>query len=410
MHSKLNLIAVNLALLVVAFTGRALGQVFDQPYRLNDREVERLIRATEKQADSFRKSLDSALDKSRLNNTRQEDDINAYVKDFDRETKLLHDHFDDHKSTSADVQSVLDRAARIDRFMRRNRLNTRAQNDWAALRASLDQLARAYNVDWGWDAYSPGPPVTDIPYRLNDKEVERIIHNIERQSDRFRSSLHSALDRSRLNDTRREDDVNAFVKEFYNETKRLHDHFDDHKSTSADVQSVLDRAVRIDEFMRRHPLTRQAQNDWSGLRVSLDELARAYNVSWNWYAAGTGPGPISDDRPVVALITSTGSTNSRAFRISLTRDGRADVARGNSLETRYVPADLAERFFADLSAAMPLSQLATEQPCFKSASFGNSVSVSYRGDRSPDLTCAAGARAAVLRDDVAQITRALNLR
>jgi predicted glycoside hydrolase/deacetylase ChbG (UPF0249 family) len=410
MRPKMNLIAVSVALIVVAFGGRALGQFGDQPYRLSDRDVERLIRNVEKQADNFRKSLDAALDKSRLNNTRREDDINAFVKEFDQETKRLHDHFDSHKSTTADIQSVLDRAARIDRFMSRNRLNARAQNDWSGLRANLDQLARAYNVDWRWGGYSDGPPLSDVPYRLNDKDVERIMRNIERQSDRFRSSLDSALDKSRLNNTRREDEINAFVKEFYKETKRLRDHFDSHKSTSADVQSVLDRAARIDEFMRRRPLTREAQNEWSALKTNLDELARAYNVSWNWYGSGSGSGPVPVDRPVVAIITSSGSTNYRAFRISLTRDGRAEVARGNSLETRYLPTDLADRFFADLAAAMPLYQLPVEQPCIRSVSFGNSIYVGYGGDRTPDLSCAAGARTMVLRDDVSEITRALNLR
>ena len=179
------------------------------------------------------------------------------VREFDREMKRLHDHFNDHKSTSGDVQSILDRAVHIERFMRRNRLTPRAQNDWSALRISLDQLAAAYNVSWRWDGYSP-VSTAELPYRISDREVERIIHNIESQSDKFRSSLDQALDRSRLNNTQREDYINAYVRGFYEQTKQLHDHFDSHKSTSADVQSVLDRAARIEQFMRRYPLTRQA--------------------------------------------------------------------------------------------------------------------------------------------------------
>mgnify|MGYP006171061821 CR=1 FL=1 len=61
-----------------------------------------------------------------------------------------------------------------------------------------------------------------LPYRLSDKEVERILHRIEEQSGKFRGSLDSALDRSRLDDTEREDNINAFIKEFEQETKRLH--------------------------------------------------------------------------------------------------------------------------------------------------------------------------------------------
>src|SRR5215217_1596244 len=89
------------------------------------------------------------------------------------------------------------------------------------------------------------------PYRLSDKDVERIIRRIEQQSDRFRSSLDSALDKSRFNGSNREDDINSFIKDFHEQTKRLRDRFDKHQSTSPDVEAVLQRTRAIDNFMRR---------------------------------------------------------------------------------------------------------------------------------------------------------------
>ena len=45
------------------------------------------------------------------------------------------------------------RAAQIDQFIRRNRLrNKEPQREWAQLRASLDDLARVYNVTWRWQS------------------------------------------------------------------------------------------------------------------------------------------------------------------------------------------------------------------------------------------------------------------
>ena len=415
MYRKFNLLTIGTALVAISIAGAFAGPARAQrPYRISDRDLERLIRNVEKQADTFRKSLDDALDKSRFDSTRREDEVNASVREFDRETKRLHDHFSDHKSTSGDVQSILDRAIHIERFMRRNRLTTRAQNDWSALRSSLDQLASAYSVRWRWDGYSQ-LPTTELPYRISDREVERIIHNIESQSDRFRSSLDAALDRSRLNDTQREDDINAYVRDFYEQTKRLHQHFDDHKSTSADVQSVLDHAARIEQFMRRYPLTRQAQSDWSALKVNLDLLARTYNVTWGW---GDYVPPVRvevDELPLIVTINVNYSTNrrerlDRGYRISLSRDGRAEVSVGNSLTTRYVDRNLAERFFADLVAARPLGQLSVDASCGRSTSFGRSTYISFGSERTPDLTCPVGPRAQVLRDDVAAIASALNMR
>lgn len=270
------------------------AQVIGQPYRISDKEVEKVIRRIEQQSDRFRSSLDSALDKSRFNGTRREDDINSFIKDFYEQTKHLRHQFDSHHSAAPDVQAVLERAARIDDFMSRNRLSSKAQNDWSTLKTNLDELAAAYNVSWRWEGYRaeyPPPTVTepiatavgDIPYRVSDRDVEKILKRIEQQSDRFRSALDSSLDKSRFDGTRQEDDINRFVKNFYEETKKLRDHFDHHKSTSADVQSVLDRAASIDSFMRRNRLRKNnALREWTQLRANLDELAQVYNVGWQW--------------------------------------------------------------------------------------------------------------------------------
>jgi hypothetical protein len=199
------------------------AQVVGQPYRINDKEVEKIIRRIEQQSDHFRSSLDSALDRSRFNGTRREDDINSFIKDFYEQTKRLRHQFDSHKSAAPDVQAVLERAAHIDEFMSRNRLSGKAQDDWSTLKTYLDELASAYNVSWRWESYRseyPPPRVTEpiatpvggIPYRVSDREVETILKRIEQQSDRFRSALDSSLDKSRFNGSREEDDINRFVK------------------------------------------------------------------------------------------------------------------------------------------------------------------------------------------------------
>jgi hypothetical protein len=119
------------------------------------------------------------------------------------------------------------------------------------------------------------------PYRLSDKEIETIIRRIELRSDQFRSSLDSALDKRGYNASR-VDHVNTFIERFGEQVKRLHDQFYKRSSSTSDVQAVLDHAAPIDEFMTRNRLSSEAQNDWSGLRNKLDQLAIAYNVKWHW--------------------------------------------------------------------------------------------------------------------------------
>ncbi len=117
-----------------------------RPQRTNDAQVQQILRRMENRADRFRNSLDDALDQSRLNGTREEDEVNNYVQQFEEATDRLRERFNQRQSTSTEVQEVFDRAINIDDFMRRNRLTPRAERDWALIRSDLNQLGLAYNV------------------------------------------------------------------------------------------------------------------------------------------------------------------------------------------------------------------------------------------------------------------------
>jgi hypothetical protein len=125
--------------------------------RANNQQVRQLITRIENRTDVFRSSLDARLDRSRINNTNAEDNINQLVADFENATNQLRDRFNSRQAVSADVQSVLNQAALIDTFMRRNRLGARVERDWASLRVDLNELARLYGVSWRWDNNTTSP-------------------------------------------------------------------------------------------------------------------------------------------------------------------------------------------------------------------------------------------------------------
>ena len=121
------------------------------------------------------------------------------------------------------------------------------------------------------------------PYRGTVSSVRRIILNIENRSATFRSDLENWTRRN-PSDTyspAADEDINLFVRDFDESVRRLHDRFDARQATRSDVQDVLNRASRIDLFIRRHTPDARTQNDWSSMRVDLNQLASAYNVRWN---------------------------------------------------------------------------------------------------------------------------------
>ena len=133
-------------------------------------------------------------------------------------------------------------------------------------------------------ALSMAAKAQDAPYRVSDKEVQKVMKQLKKDTEKFRKSLDSSLDRSRLDGTNREDSINDFLEDYEKTTERLYERFKDNKSVGADVEAVLDGAARIDQFMTRHSPTGKAERDWSAVRQDLRRLAEAYNVTWRWWS------------------------------------------------------------------------------------------------------------------------------
>ena len=146
--------AAFIVVLMITTMGAGLSvSAQERPYRISQQqEVDQLLRRIETRSTQFRQSLYAALNQSRIDGTRQEDNINEFVRNFETATASLRDRFRQRRDVASDVSEVLAQAAFIDRFMGRHRLASNAEQDWSALRSDLDGLARYYNVAWSWDA------------------------------------------------------------------------------------------------------------------------------------------------------------------------------------------------------------------------------------------------------------------
>jgi len=117
-----------------------------------------------------------------------------------------------------------------------------------------------------------------------------------------------------------------------------------------------------------------------------------------------------------AVVVNSGSTNMAGFKIEVQTDGAAEYTpmprahpqpEGRQVVTpmkRKLTPALAHRFYSDLEAARPFSELPRPR-CMKSVSFGTRLTVQFHGDETPDLNCGAGqnAKLAALIEDAKQI-------
>ena len=275
---------------IVAIVGSicAMSSDTNAQFRRNNlsrAQIDRLIRNVEERVDRFVVQFDYALDNSRLNNTRREDNLNRRARDLEAATDELRREFDRNDSRRENIQEVrkcLNIASDINVAMRSRRLNAASERNWAAVRNELNALARAYNLPQIGGAYNPNTEGGWGNSNLSRAQIDRLIRNLEERVDRFVVQFDYALDDSRLNNTRRENRLNKRARDLERATDELRREFDRNDSrreNSQEVRKCLDIASDIDVAMRNRRLNRATENNWRAVRNELNALARAYNLS-----------------------------------------------------------------------------------------------------------------------------------
>jgi hypothetical protein len=125
--------------------GRRGGRMSDYERR----ELRDLARRINDRSKDLQRDIDRALDNSRVNGTRREDNINQEARDLRNASERFKDVAGDSNDlyrSSDDARRLLDQASRISRMLNRARLDNRAGNDWNQLRNDLRTVANIYNM------------------------------------------------------------------------------------------------------------------------------------------------------------------------------------------------------------------------------------------------------------------------
>jgi hypothetical protein len=131
-------------LTVTAFgQGRARGRFYSKS------DVEKIIKRVETHSDEFKDLVDRTLDRSYLDGTRKEDNINEQVKQFERALDKLRSEFDKRdnwRETRDHVSKVLNQSDEVGRIVARNPFPPKVKAEWAGLRRDLNTLAGVYDL------------------------------------------------------------------------------------------------------------------------------------------------------------------------------------------------------------------------------------------------------------------------
>lgn len=332
------------AILTLSFSTFTQAQV--RPYTATDSQVQVLLNRIETRTDTFRRSVNTALDSSSLNGTDSEDTIINYISEFEAATDTLKANFDSRRSVDSNVEDVLNRASFINGFMSNNRLTASAQSNWNYVRTDLNTLARYYGVSWNWSNPVISTPTTSTrPYRVTDNQVQNLLVRIETLTDVFKRSAERGNRRNNTN-TNTTEDISQLISDFENETDRLKQKFDSRQSVVADVTQLLTRASYINSYITNNRLNQGAQRDWNLLKTDLDTLAGYYSVSWNWTnppvnnnnnfpTNGSNPYKVSDTnvRTLLARLETNTDNYQRQLNLDIDRSTLNNTRSETTLNT-----------------------------------------------------------------------------
>jgi len=130
----------------VVLLSAAAAQSQTQTYRGDFRTVRQLIFRLENDSAAFRDTLNA---QTQYRVYGRGENLSNLAVDLNTAVTRLRGDFNQRRSTTSDVQDVLNRGALIDQFLTaRNIRNSAVLNRWTNLKAELNQLAGFYNVSW----------------------------------------------------------------------------------------------------------------------------------------------------------------------------------------------------------------------------------------------------------------------
>ena len=162
--------AAILALTLPAAASAQWGRDNNRGYgRYDDRGLRDSVHRLDRLAKDFERDIDRALDRSRVNGSNREDQINDQVHQFrdavgDLKSRVGNGR--DLNRSSNEARRVLQEANDIDRFARRG-FDGRTGSEWSQIQQELRYISNAYGFGYG------GGYGRDDDWRPNDRNNNR---------------------------------------------------------------------------------------------------------------------------------------------------------------------------------------------------------------------------------------------
>lgn len=125
--------------------------------RINDHDLEALMRNLRDDAKAFRSPFESALKKSSIRKTSQEKDARVLAANFAKQTERMLNTFKDKRKSEAELTTVIGSAQQIDKLVYSLKLDSQVGPQWEKIRTETSQVATAFSLQDPFGAPAAAP-------------------------------------------------------------------------------------------------------------------------------------------------------------------------------------------------------------------------------------------------------------
>jgi hypothetical protein len=122
--------------------------------------------------------------------------------------------------------------------------------------------------------------------RYDERYLRDSIHRLDRLAKEFEKDLDRALDRGRVNGTRREDNLNNEARQFRDAVGDLKSRFGNGRDLNRsrnEAQRVIQEAQRLDRIAGTRRIGNEVASDWAQIRNELRVISDAYGLGYYGY-------------------------------------------------------------------------------------------------------------------------------
>jgi hypothetical protein len=252
---------------------------FDNKSLFGSENLNKIMQRIEANADRFDDAFESALDKSSLNGSALEDQLNHWADFLEDEVDNLQEDYKekDNDEFIVHLENSMIVADGINRVMLRRDFSENAQSEWEALRQDLNQVAiefrRPVLANVVVTAFVPATSAM-----LGKADVKQVMESLEASTDRFEKKFREALHHSTVATTPRADLYAGWADLLEDVSDDMLDEYreNDAKEFQEELENTLMISAAMNRLVLGSTMTPDAAAEWSNVRQQLNTLASTF--------------------------------------------------------------------------------------------------------------------------------------